>query len=45
MTPDVEWVAPERDPFPGTYTGYEGVQEFWARWRNAVGQLRFAPRR
>ena len=30
-------------PFPGTYTGYEGVQEFWSRWRNAVGQLRFAP--
>ena len=30
MTADVEWIAPERDPFPGTYTGYEGVQEFWA---------------
>jgi ketosteroid isomerase-like protein len=43
MTPDVVWVAPERDPFPGTYTGYEGVQEFWNRWRNAVGQLRFTP--
>jgi ketosteroid isomerase-like protein len=26
MTPDVEWIAPERDPFPGTYTGYEGLQ-------------------
>jgi ketosteroid isomerase-like protein len=43
MAPDVEWIAPERDPFPGTYKGYEGVQEFWARWRGAVGQLRFAP--
>ena len=43
MAPEVEWVAPERDPFPGTYRGYEGVQEFWSRWRNAVGQLRFAP--
>ena len=43
MTPEVEWIAPERDPFPGTYTGYEGVQEFWSRWRDAVGQLRFAP--
>jgi ketosteroid isomerase-like protein len=43
MTPEVEWVAPERDPFPGTYKGYEGVQEFWGRWRNAVGQLKFAP--
>ena len=29
--------------FPGTYRGYEGVQEFWLRWRNAVGQLKFAP--
>jgi uncharacterized protein len=43
MAPEVEWVAPERDPFPGTYKGYEGVQEFWSRWRNAVGQLNFAP--
>jgi uncharacterized protein len=43
MSPDVEWIAPERDPYPGTYRGYEGVQEFWARWRGAVGQLRFAP--
>ena len=43
MSPEVEWVAPERDPFPGTYKGYEGVQEFWTRWRNAVGQLKFAP--
>jgi ketosteroid isomerase-like protein len=42
MSPDVEWVAPERDPFPGTYKGFEGVQEFWNRWRNAVGQLKFA---
>jgi ketosteroid isomerase-like protein len=43
MHPEVEWVAPERDPFPGTYMGYEGVQEFWTRWRNAVGQLKFLP--
>ena len=43
MSPEVEWIAPERDPFPGTYKGYEGVQEFWTRWRNAVGQLKFAP--
>ncbi len=27
----------------GTYEGYEGVQKFWSRWRNAVGQLKFAP--
>jgi ketosteroid isomerase-like protein len=43
MHPEVEWVAPERDPFPGTYKGYDGVQLFWTRWRNAVGQLKFAP--
>jgi ketosteroid isomerase-like protein len=43
MHPDVEWIAPEHDPFPGTYKGYEGVQLFWTRWRNAVGQLKFAP--
>jgi ketosteroid isomerase-like protein len=43
MSPEVEWIAPERDPFPGTYKGFEGVQEFWSRWRNAVGQLKFAP--
>src|SRR5215510_3984735 len=43
MTPEVEWVAPKRDPFPGTYKGYEGVQEFWNNWRNVVGQLQFAP--
>jgi ketosteroid isomerase-like protein len=43
MSPDVEWVAPERDPFPGTYKGLEGVQEFWTRWRNAVGQLTLIP--
>jgi len=43
MSPEVEWIAPERDPFPGTYKGFEGVQEFWTRWRNAVGQLKFAP--
>src|SRR3954452_15231467 len=43
MSPEVEWIAPERDPFPGTYKGFEGVQEFWTRWRNAVGQLKFVP--
>ena len=43
MHPEVEWIAPERDPFPGTYKGYEGVQEFWSRWRGAVGRLRLAP--
>jgi hypothetical protein len=30
-SPEVEWVDPERDPFPGTYKGYEGVQEFYDR--------------
>ena len=43
MSPEVEWVAPERDPLPGTYQGFEGVQVFCTRWRNAVGQLKFVP--
>lgn len=43
MTPDVEWITPPTDPYPGTYRGYEGVQEFWSRWRSAVGQLSFTP--
>jgi ketosteroid isomerase-like protein len=42
MSPEVEWVTPATDPYPGTYRGYEGVQEFWLQWRNAVGRLRFA---
>jgi ketosteroid isomerase-like protein len=41
MSPEVEWITPDTDPYPGTYRGYEGVQEFWSRWRAAVGQLRF----
>jgi hypothetical protein len=43
MAPEVEWITPETDPYPGTYRGYEGVREFWSRWRQAVGQLRFHP--
>jgi len=43
MSPEVEWITPPTDPYPGTYRGYEGVQEFWSRWRSAVGQLRFTP--
>jgi hypothetical protein len=43
MSPDVEWVTPPTDPYPGTYRGHDGVQEFWSRWRSAVGQLRFTP--
>ena len=39
----VEWVTPPEDPDPGTYRGYEGVEQFWAQWRAAVGQLRFTP--
>lgn len=42
MSPQVEWITPDTDPYPGTYRGYEGVQEFWTRWRNAVGKLAFA---
>jgi ketosteroid isomerase-like protein len=42
MSPEVEWVTPDTDPYPGTYRGYQGVQEFWSRWRSAVGKLNFA---
>jgi len=41
MSEDVQWITPEDDPDPGTYTGYAGVQEYWAQWRAAVGQLNF----
>jgi ketosteroid isomerase-like protein len=41
MSPDVEWITPEDDPDPGTYKGLEGVEEYWAQWRAAVGQLNF----
>ena len=32
---------PEDDPDPGTYRGYEGVEQYWSQWRAAVGQLSF----
>ena len=41
MSPQVEWVTPPTDPYAGTYRGHEGVEEFWTRWRTAVGELRF----
>lgn len=41
MSEDVEWIPPSTDPYAGTYRGHDGVQEFWRRWRSAVGQLRF----
>jgi ketosteroid isomerase-like protein len=41
MSPEVEWITPEDDPDPGTYRGYEGVENYWAQWRAAVGQLNF----
>ena len=42
MSPDVEWITPPEDPDPGTYRGYQGVEQYWAQWRAAVGQLSFA---
>jgi ketosteroid isomerase-like protein len=42
MSPDVRWITPEGDPDPGTYRGHQGVEEYWAQWRAAVGQLNFA---
>ena len=43
MAPDIEWITPPEDPDPGVYRGYEGVEQFWAQWRAAVGQLSFEP--
>ena len=42
MSEDVEWITPEDDPDPSTYRGHRGVEEYWAQWRAAVGQLNFA---
>jgi ketosteroid isomerase-like protein len=41
MSEDVEWITPTDDPDPGTYHGLRGVEEYWAQWRAAVGQLNF----
>jgi uncharacterized protein len=43
MSEEVEWTTPPEDPDPGTYHGHEGVEQFWAQWRAAVGQLQFEP--
>jgi uncharacterized protein len=43
MSEDVEWITPPEDPDPGTYRGYEGVEQFWEQWRASVGQLQFQP--
>ncbi len=43
MREDIEWITPPEDPDPGVYRGYEGVEEYWAQWRAAVGQLKFEP--
>jgi ketosteroid isomerase-like protein len=41
MSEDIEWVTPSDDPDPETYRGYRGVEQYWAQWRAAVGQLNF----
>jgi ketosteroid isomerase-like protein len=41
MSPEIEWVTPPDDPEPGTYRGYEGVERFWANWRELFGLIRF----
>ena len=41
MSPDIEWVTPPDDPDPGTFRGYEGVERFWANWRDLFGLIRF----
>jgi len=43
MSETVEWITPPEDPDPGTYRGHDGVLQFWAQWRAAVGQLHFEP--
>ena len=43
MSPEVLWITPDTDPYSGTYHGHAGVQEFWTRWRAAVGKLHFTP--
>lgn len=41
MSPEIEWITPPDDPEPGTYKGYEGVERFWANWRELFGLIRF----
>ena len=41
MSPDVEWVTPPDDPDPGIFKGHEGVERFWANWRDLFGLIRF----
>jgi ketosteroid isomerase-like protein len=41
MSRDVRWITPPDDPDPGTYEGLLGVEQYWAQWRAAVGQLNF----
>jgi hypothetical protein len=41
MSKDVEWITPPDDPDPGTYRGHQGIEQYWAQWRAAVGQLNF----
>jgi ketosteroid isomerase-like protein len=41
MSPDIEWVTPPDDPDQGTFKGYEGVERFWANWRDLFGLIRF----
>lgn len=41
MSPEIEWVTPPDDPDPGTFKGYEGVERFWANWRDLFGLIRF----
>jgi ketosteroid isomerase-like protein len=41
MSEDVRWITPPDDPDQGTYEGLPGVEQYWAAWRAAVGQLNF----
>ena len=44
MSPEIEWVTPPDDPDQGTFRGYEGVERFWANWRDLFGLIRFEVR-
>ena len=45
MTDDIVWVSPPEDPDASVYRGYPGVQLYWEKWREEVGDLRLEPQR
>ena len=37
---EIEWLAPDMVPDPGTYKGPEGVRRFWDMWRDTFRDFR-----